>query len=443
MRSLLLCIGFIFIVCSGQAQKTEVFGIVSDIEGTPLSGATINYKSTLGTITDHTGSFYIHTEIEETLALKIRFIGYETVDTIIRSNTENRIFVHIKMKPSITRLPKAEITAKYQNLFDNYYHHIIDFTISEDIIYILIKKGRKPYLCSANLRGTILEEYPLKEAYTGFYNSCLGGIILVGKDECAELHILDGSVFITNEFEMDYFNKYILPCKLKMDEGLVFKNISKHNKKIDYIKFEQDKNPSLLYTVYDREGERVSQSYFSDILRQYYKESLSTDLKDIDHGFNRQNIIDDGSWNGDIQDLIVTNATHELVLQYQALGLKSVTSDLFVINHKPFIFDGMDRSLVQLENSTKMEMNGFAFDLSSDFDIITDYVSNTYFLKKENLYPIKIQEQLLTIDQPIQLESIFFKERDFIYKNVLYRLGRKSMSTVKKKIFKTSLSFTP
>ena len=431
----------LFIVCGISAQNVEILGKVTDLEGKPLPGATIKYNEKSGTMADAEGNFYINIEAEGRLQLTIRYIGYETIDTTLLLSGSNKHFLSIEMTPQLFQLPDVEISATYQNIFEEYRYHIIDFTISEDIIYLIIKKGRKSFIVTTNLRGTVLDEHELNGGYSRFYNSCLGGIILVGKESCAELHDIDDQLFVTNEFSIDYFNKYIIPCKVSQDKALIFKLISRHNKKIDYIKFEESKEAVHLFSVYDRVGEKVSQSYFNDLLREYFKESGKSSLIDIDYGFERQNIIADGSWNGDIQDLIITNTTHRLALQYQALGLKEVSSELFLVDENIFVLDDLNKEVFKLNISdhSSEKFGGFAFE-GDDVEFIQDQKRDTYILKDDVLFSTKIADAQLDFDRFKELETVYFNERNLIYKGILYRLGRKSINNVRKNIFREPLN---
>ncbi|MEM9544853.1 MAG: carboxypeptidase-like regulatory domain-containing protein [Bacteroidota bacterium] len=431
---------FTFLWClSTHAQEVNIFGKVVDITGQPLPGATVKYENRKGTIADANGNFQITTNEKESVSLKIRFIGYKTIDTLVTFSNRTDIFLRIEMTQELFELPDIEITADYQNIFEDYRPFIIDFTINNDFFYLITKTGQKSFLNKANLNGTILEKHELKGGYNRFYNSCLGGVILVGNEICAEMHDLDDKLFITNEFSIDYFDKYIVPCKFKKNGFLLFKNISVHNKKIDYIRFGRDQDPYILYTVFDHEGAKVSQSYFSELIRAYYKETGSASLDDIDYGFERENVIDDGSWSGDLQDLITTNLTHKLVLQYQALGLKEVSSELFVMDNTPYILDQFSEKVLKIdENLTHSQPVG-NLKLNEDFKIITDNASKTYFQIDDTLYELNIENPNCSLTPVLEMPHYYFNERSLIHKGTLYRLGRKSINTVRKKIFRTAL----
>ncbi len=435
----LFILSFLFCTSVAFSQHVDIYGQVIDTDGLPLAGATINYQPKQGTVTDSKGNFHIETTAQNSIQLTVRFIGFKSVDTLLTFDKASEVFVQITMIPDLKELPNIEITAKYQNIFDDYKPHIIDFTIAENLFYLIVKKGRKTFLSKANLNGTILEEHELNNNYNKFYNSCLGGVILVGSEWCAELYNLDNKLFITNEFSIDHFNKYMIPCKLKKDETLVFKNISKHNKKIDYFKFEEDRNPVIIYTIHDEEGEMVSNSYYRQILREYYKETENVSVNDIDYGFERENLIKDGAWNGDLQDLITTNITHQLVLQYQALGLKEVESDLFVVDGTIYILDALNKQIIQVREDLEHAYPIDNFDLE-DVEIITDNKTSTYFQIDDDLYSVQIVDNLLQLELVKKLEHCYFNDRNLLYDGVLYRLGRKSINMVRKHIFRDSLN---
>lgn len=439
MKYILTLIFLISSISCTFSQQMQIFGNITDLQGIPLAGATINYKVNQGTIADKNGNFYFETEAETSLKLTIRFIGYETLDTLLNIENDKQLFLNFKLKQQLTELPNIEITAAYQNIFEDYKHHIVDFTILNDIIYLIIQKESNTYLSRANLKGVIIEENKLDGGYKSFHNSCLGGIILVGNNYCAELHVLNGKILITNEFSIEYFDKYITPCKLQKNETLIFKGISRHNKKIDYFRFFEDQNPHIIYTIHDKDGEKVSQSYFRDLLAIYYSHAETVNINDIDYGFERDNIIADGSWSGDIQDLIITNLTHEYALQYQALGMTEVKSDLFVVDNEIFILDELNESIVRVNEDLKTASKVDDFVQNRNINIISDYENETYFQIDNTLYAINIDKNGFNIIPFKKLEHSYFTQRNLLYKGILYRLGRKAMNNIKKTIFRDVL----
>lgn len=439
MKYFFLIFIFSVVVYTSTAQEINIYGNITDSEGQALSGATIKYQSKLGTVADSRGNFHIKTKYQEMLALQIRFIGYKSVDTLIQLEAGIDHFIHIEMEVQLNMLPDIEITADYQNIFENYPFHIVDFTIAKGMIYILSKKGRTSYLSKAHINGTILEEHKLEGKFTQFHNSCLGGIILVGDNQCAELHELENKLFITNEFSIDYFNKYIIPCQIKHEEGLIFKSKTKHNKKIEYYKFEKDIEPALIYSIYDKDGARVAQSYYNEMIGQYYRESETSSLEDIDHGFDRENIIKDGTWNGDLLDLVISNKTQQRVVQYQSLGLTEVKSDIFVVNGEIYILDDHNSQILKMKNSLEIEWAA-DYDFEGDISTISDLKTQSFLKVDDKLYSIKSTDKELTIEYHSDLKYYYFTEKTLLHQGILYRLARKSIDSIRKTIFRDELN---
>jgi len=439
MKHLLSIIVILLSTQFAFSQQLQIFGSILDTDSIPLPGATITYDVKNGTVSDVNGNFYIETDLRASIKLTIRFIGYKTIDTLINTEGEGPVFLAFQMRPELIELPNVQITTTYQNIFEEYEPHIIDFIIARDTIFLIVKSGRSTYLNTANLNGTILDEYELIGGYNRFYKSCLGGIILVGQEQCAEMHVIKNNIFVTNEFSVDYFNKYIVPCQLKKDESLIFKNISKHNKKIDYFKYEESQDPVILYSVYDREGEKVSESYYRQLIGQYMSEAENPNLEDIDYGFERDNLIEDGVWNGDIQDLIISNGTQQLAVQYQALGLKAVESDLFVVDQELYIMDRLGKEIIQLNSELNYITKACDFDYRGKITLISDMKDSTYVKINDMLYSVTKNGHSLDIQPFKKLPTIYFNEKNQIYDGTLYRLGRKSINQVRKYIFRESL----
>jgi hypothetical protein len=78
--TLLIVLSFLSIACFAQVKTTKVSGKVTDaLSGSPLVGASVIIEgSSKGTRTDVEGNFFLNTEVNKSLSLKISSVGYQT-----------------------------------------------------------------------------------------------------------------------------------------------------------------------------------------------------------------------------------------------------------------------------------------------------------------------------------------------------------------------------
>ena len=69
-----------------SAQQRSISGMVSDVQGIPVIGASVVIKgTTLGTVTDMEGKFQLEAEPSQTL--EVSFIGYQKVSLPVGNQT--------------------------------------------------------------------------------------------------------------------------------------------------------------------------------------------------------------------------------------------------------------------------------------------------------------------------------------------------------------------
>ena len=113
MLRILLAVTFSLILATGtlMAQNSTVYGIVLSYgaEKQPLSGATVFIPELqTGTSTDRNGLFVISNISAQTITLRVSYVGFETIDTLISLPREEPI--NIILRPSSSELESVIIT---------------------------------------------------------------------------------------------------------------------------------------------------------------------------------------------------------------------------------------------------------------------------------------------------------------------------------------------
>jgi len=416
------------------AQNVQIKGVVMATDLSPLVGATIEFGDGNGAISDLEGKFVFEYSDNEPIRLIVKYIGYESIDTTIQVRGQSNIFLELVMYQDLVELSEIEVSAKYQNIFENYKSHINDFVIADSTFYLLVDKGRGTFLALANLNGTIEKEVELESKYSKFFTSCLGSLIVIGDDQCAEIRHQNDKVFLTNHFSIEFFEQYLIPCKMKQKDALLVKKISRHNKRIEYYKSAVNGAQSLLYVVYDKVGDKVSQGYYNQVIGAY-RASLTgePEEEDIDYGIRRDVFMGDRFQEKELLDYVVSNDSHKYVAQYRALGLKAVRSNLFVLGEDTYILDELNKKIVllDLDHNTYTEVGSSEPLEGVDF-FVSDLESLTYVQKGDYLLKVEIEDGQFVLTNKRKLKRLYFDYSYQLYGNILYRLGRASVGSVKK-----------
>ena len=105
MKKLFLC--FLLLLCAvgAIAQKKSITGIVVDVTGEPVIGASVvELGTTNGTITDFDGNFSL--SVESNGKIQITFVGYKTEVVAVKNQTT----FNIKLKEDSEMLGEVVVT---------------------------------------------------------------------------------------------------------------------------------------------------------------------------------------------------------------------------------------------------------------------------------------------------------------------------------------------
>lgn len=429
----MLCILLLMIGTGLHAQF--ITGTVSDENGNPLWGATVQSQEK-GVACDSLGKYTLRLSKDSLQNLRISYLGLQSIDTVI-SVSEEAVVYNWVLRDKDNTLEEVVIQANLDNLFKNFKAHLIDFAIKDDFIFCLADNYINKLLLKADMDGKVLRTIKLKNDFYNIRQSCLGGIILLGHQKCMEVQVLNGQIIQIIPFDSKIYKEVVAPCILQHQGVTIFQHLSEHNKRLVYYRYDENKKQVPIYTFYDRDGAKVSNSYFRDIVIAYYREVVEAGEDDIDYGFQRDNIIQEGRWDGNLSDLILTNNTHKLVGEYLALANQVVRADIILAEEACFLVDWLNNTYHQIELKKAKIVKSNSLPEFNTPKVYNNLEGSSIIVDKdEQVYQCIVKEGHLVFQQQSKpLERRYIIQRSIYYKNQFFRLGRASLNSTKNEIF--------
>jgi len=361
------------------AQK-QLLGNLTNSSFEAIEFATVQLDSNNYTSTDRNGFFSLSIPQEVSkVRLIIRALGHETIDTVINLSYKKN-YLKLQMTEKTFYLKEVEIKPEF-TVYDRKNWTIHDFVIDQDKIVVLYSWFKKRKLGVYNLVGESLQSYEIDNSYKSLEKSYLNTFLLLGKKEFIELAFEEGKLKEIGKNSIDFYETLIQGCIAEVNDALLFKKYSIHNKRVQYYTYNDATKRTMVYEVFDLDGAIISQSYYNEIISLYKMEANS-------NGFNR---IDEGLWDGNMLDLAITVPLMRIISQFLHLELKEVKADEFLINDTLYVLSYIDEVFQQIDLKTnkaqKMTLSGFEWKSKNDH-IVQDQLTKAVFLIKEekNIY---------------------------------------------------------
>lgn len=437
---LLLCIS----INLTSAQKINIEGkVTSQADAIPLLGATVQVNEQFNTLSDEEGAFSVEVEEQEQYRIVVRMLGYETVDTTIRTSFD-KIFLDVEMKEALFDLPSIEIMASSFNAFDFEGWNILDFDFLEDRLLVLYLLGRERRIGLFNQNGLMLFSVELEDKYDQIFTSCSGKIHLVGDGGGVELYIQKDQINFLKTYKRQLFDDLIQPCVAVCKQERVFKNLSDHNKKARYFKYPDPQSPVLITEIFDKKSAKVAQSYYNEIIGLYYLTVSSSGQGAIDEGFTKDNVIARGHWSGDLFDLIISNDLLAAVAYYRNVESMPIDVREFGFNDKLYLMDFVNEQLLKIDTekpgTSKLKITGF--DWHRKTKVLQDKITgNVYLLSPDDeLFEFNINEKSCSLKKLLDLKFIGNFPKGFqVFNNEFYYFSYSGTNNRTAQLLKVSL----
>lgn len=352
---IVLKIGFLFTLLLfgtiGAYSQKQLLGNLTNRTFESIPFATVQVDSNLYSSSDRNGFFNLEIPEEWTkVTLTIRALGYETIDTTIDVSL-SKTYIKLQMEEKTFFLKEVEIRPDY-TVYDRKNWTIHDYVVDNEKIIVLYSWGKKRKLGVYNLIGETLQNYEIENDFKGLEKSYLGTYLLKGKKEFIELAFRDGKLTEIGKNSMEFYNELILGCLGEVNDALLYKKYSIHNKRLQYYLSHEDEAPDIIIEVFDMNAAIVSQSYYNEIIAMYKMEA------------NEFNLIDAGLWDGNLLDLAVSVPLMRIITQFLHLELKEVNATEFRVEDTLFVMDYIEKRLIQVNLSEKLSQ----YKTFKDFD---------------------------------------------------------------------------
>lgn len=323
-----------------NAQRIELFGTVSNSNNEYLEGATIEVNGDGGTTTDSLGRYSFELDMTEyssnnKLSLSFRYLGYETLDTILLSQGD-AIYFNAVLHPALNQLDDIEITATSD----------FEFLETDQIITDIVATNSGIAVVSNNKRGAVFEAYAhnsnrlerrqLDRKFNYFHTSYRGDVHLVGEDYCWQKDPINNG---DKYYARIQFDGLLKKCILVYDGIYLFKEFSVFNKKVSYYTYPEPNKPKAFLTLFNKAAAQSAKASYREILSEYYRTVKNLGENNIATGFEQDNIVARGEWSGDMSELMISNGLHQLISLHLNLEEKPFNVYEFTLKDELLVFD--------------------------------------------------------------------------------------------------------
>ena len=258
---MLFCLGFIYQIVAQERQVIQ--GYCKDENGKAIENVSVYaHDSLLVSVTDEQGRFtYGYAKAGE----KLRFahMVFEPTYYTVKDKDINGKNLTIRMKTKSHELLEVEVTANApQIVFDNPVMTVIDYTLREDGIYMIVYRRRNSALLHLSFDGDTLHEMPISSRYKYLSKDAFGEIHAISDYKVEQLGFqesIDGKkIFMNfyNSMSRKTFYDQFSTILAASDSIFVTGRYFYYNKELGYYRnrLGSDKEPELLHYIVDEEG---------------------------------------------------------------------------------------------------------------------------------------------------------------------------------------------
>ena len=258
---LLFGLGFAF---QATAQERQIIqGYCKDGNGKAIENVSVYaHDSLLVSVTDDQGRFtYGNAKTGE----KLRFahMGFEQTYYTIKEKDINGKNLTISMKTRSHELLEVEITANAPHIaFDNPVMTVLDYTIREDGIYLIVYRRRNSALLHLSFDMDTLHEMPISSRYKYLTKDAFGDIYAINDYQVSQIGFIEygngkkGQMnFYHSMSRKTFFDKFSTIVAAS-DSVFITGRYFFYNKEMGYYCniLGSDEEPYLLHFIVDEEG---------------------------------------------------------------------------------------------------------------------------------------------------------------------------------------------
>ena len=220
------------------------------------------HDSLLVSVTDEQGRF-TYNLAKAGMKLRFAHMVFEPTYYTIKDKDLNGKNLTIRMKTKSHELLEVEVTANAPHIvFDNPVMTVLDYTLREDGIYMIVYRRRNSALLHLSFDGDTLHEMPISSRYKYLSKDAFGEIHAISDYKVEQLGFqesIDGKkIFMNfyNSMSRKTFYDQFSTILAASDSIFVTGRYFYYNKELGYYRnrLGSDKEPELLHYIVDEEG---------------------------------------------------------------------------------------------------------------------------------------------------------------------------------------------
>jgi len=260
---LLMFFGFGIAIQTTAQERAIIQGYCKDENGKAIENVSVYvHDSLLVSVTDEQGRFtYGYAKAGE----KLRFahMVFEPTYYTVKEKDVNGKNLTIKMKTRSHELLEVEVTANAPHIaFDNPVMTVLDYTISEDGIFMIVYRRRNSTLLHLSFDMDTLHEMPISSRYKYITKDAFGDIHAINDYQASQVGFMEldnGKKIMMNFYHSmprkEFYDKFSTIVAAS-DSVFVTGRYFYYNKEMGYYCniLGSDKEPYLLHYIVDEEG---------------------------------------------------------------------------------------------------------------------------------------------------------------------------------------------
>ena len=260
---LLLLFGLVFAFQAKAQERQIVQGYCKDENGKAIENVSVYaHDSLLVSVTDEQGRFtYGFAKAGE----KLRFahMVFEPTYYTIKDKDINGKNLTIKMKTKSHELLEVEVTANAPHIaFDNPVMTVIDYTLREDGIYMIVYRRRHCSLLHLSFDMDTLHEMPISSRYKYLTKDAFGDIYAINDYQASQVGFIEygngkkGQMNFYHSMPRKTFYDKFSTIVAASDSVFITGRYFYYNKEMGYYRnwLGSDKEQELLHYIVDEEG---------------------------------------------------------------------------------------------------------------------------------------------------------------------------------------------
>ena len=253
---------FLLLAANIYAQERQIIqGYCKDGSDKPIENVSVYvHDSLLVSITDAQGRF-TYGYAKEGMKLRFAHMIFEPTYYTIKEKDINGKNLTVRMKTRSHELLEVEVTANAPHIaFDNPVMTVLDYTIREDGIYLIVYRRRNSALLHLSFDMDTLHELPISSRYKHFNKNAFGDIYILNDYQACKLEFLyyEGKKELGLGIPMSrtrFYNTYS-PILAASDSVYITGKYYFYNKELGYYCNKPDSNeePRKLCYIVDEES---------------------------------------------------------------------------------------------------------------------------------------------------------------------------------------------